>query len=460
MKRLAILIILILIPATSALAVRHVVPVAGHLPGAKGTIWTTDLMLFNSLPQATSVTLVFYPTGGERVSRVVSLGPGESRLLRDVVNPKLFAGVYPESWMGQMEVVADGGVSVHARIYTCAKELDEGTYGMCFPVLNPSALLQRGILTGLVGNEQYRTNIALVNPSAMTITFHLTIRTREGVSIAEESLTIAPHQSVQIPLTALAPVQGDGYSLEWLSPDWDGYAVASVVDNGSGDPTGIPSAAFGKDSLFFPIVGKTRGAHGTNWATSLVLTADSIVAGNVELELTDNGTGTRTLSLPINAHGTITVDDIYAMFELDDGSGFLNVTSTVPLAGHVRVFNTVGADTYGSLLLSQDRSTVSGSIRIQGVTMSDAFRLNVAITNDNFTGAGGFIRIFDNRREQIYSEPFEIPARTTLQYTMPKELEFEAGEVVVQPNQNRTLSAVGSNIDNRTGDTVIIEGRN
>lgn len=459
MKRLAITIVTIILLSPAALAVRHVVPIAGHLPGALGTTWTTDLMLFNSLPQPASVTLVFRPTNAERVDRIVTLDPGESRLLKDVANPTLYPGENPDSWIGQLEIVTDGGVDVQARIYTDATDQGLGTYGTASPVLDPNAFLQRGIVAGLTQNAQYRTNVAFVNPSAMTITFQLVIHDRDGSAVVQTAVTVGPYQSLQVPFTSLAQLSGDGYSLEWVSPEWEGYVFASVIDNGSGDPAAIPSAGAGIDTLFFPIVGKTLGAHGTDWATSIVLTSDSLVAGSVEMELNDNEAGNMMITLPIDAHGTLIVSDLYEMFGLEGGSGFLTITSTVPVVGHARIFNTVDAMTYGSLVPSQESATVSGFVHIRGVQISDEYRFNVAITNRDFVDAGGFLRVYDNRRDLVHSEPFQVPARTTLQLPLPQTLALSAGEVAIQPNQNRTITAVGSNIDNHTGDTVIIEGR-
>jgi hypothetical protein len=447
----------VLIPSFG-FAVRNVVPVAGHLPGANQTAWTTDLMLFNSLPQSEAVTLVFYPVGAERVSRTLSLDPRESRLLIDVVNPASFPGDHPASWIGQLEVVAEGGVYVQARVFTEA-EPGSGTYGSSFPVLGPAAMLERGLIPGLVQNDQYRTNVAFVNPSAMTIEFVIVIRDADGSIVASDQIPVSSHQTHQIPLSSLTSASGEGYSLEWTSPDWDAYVVASVVDNLSGDPTGIGSVALGTSSMFFPIVGKTVGAFGTNWATSLVITSDSFFPGKVTLELEDNQLGPTAMTLPIAAHASLTVADLYELFDLPSGTGFLTVTSTVPIAGHARVFNAVDGRTYGSLIRSQDVDSVSGFLHIRGVRISEDYRFNVAISNRSFTEVPGLIRVYDRRRELIYSESIGLPARKTTQFSIPQAVLVSAGELVVQHAPSRILSAVGSNVDNRTGDTVIIEGR-
>jgi hypothetical protein len=447
----------VLIPSFG-FAVRNVVPVAGHLPGANQTVWTTDLMLFNSLPQREVVTLVFHPAGAERVSRTLTLEPRESRLLTDVVDPASFPGDHPDSWIGQLEVVAEGAVYVQARIFTDAGEPGSGTYGSSFPVLGPAAMLDRGLIPGLVQNDQYRTNVAFVNPSAMTITFGVVIRNAAGSIVASDQIAVGANQTLQIPLSSLISATGE-YSLDWTSPDWDAYVVASVLDNLSGDPTGIGSVPLGTSSMFFPIVGKTVGAFGTNWATSLVLTSDSPWPGEVTLELEDNEAGPATTTLPIAAHASVTVPDLYEMFDLPSGTGFLTITSTIPVAGHVRVFNSVEGRTYGSLIQSQDPESVSGFLHIRGVRISEDYRFNVAISNTSFTEMPGLIRVYDGRRELIYSETVALPPRKTTQFSIPQSVVVSAGELVVQHAPSRILSAVGSNVDNRTGDTVIIEGR-
>lgn len=460
MKRLSLSTILaILLVAPSALAVHRIVPVAGHAPGANGTFWTTDLMLFNSLPQQEAVALVFRPGGGAEVSRVLQLAAGESMLVADAVNPALFPGESPSAWTGQLEIVADGGVHVHARVFTNAPGVDEGTYGSCFPVLGPEEMLGRGILSGIAQTAQYRTNVALVNPSAMTLTFELVVRDRDGATVAQPQVGVGPYQSVQIPFSALHAASGDGYSIEWASPVWDAYVLASVIDNLSGDPTAVPSVAAGTQSMFFPIVGKTTGAFDTHWATSLALTADSSAGGSIRLELHDNELGTHTAWFDVPPHGSIVFNDLYAALGVDDGVGFVSVTSTVPVTGYARLFNTVGDKTYGSPMASQEPGAVNGFLHIRGVRLSSDYRFNVAITNSEFSGAGGFIRVYDSRRDVVYSRPFDVPARTTMQFALPETLGLSAGDVVIQPNQNHALTAIGSNVDNHTGDTIVIEAR-
>lgn len=257
----------------------------------------------------------------------------------------------------------------------------------------------------------------------------------------------------------LVPLDGVGYSLEWQSPDWEGFVMASVVDNASGDPTAIASAGTGSMSFLYPIVGRTAGAAGTDWATSLAVTADSETAGVVTLELLDNEAGAVTRVRPIGPWETITLADIYGEFGLPTGTGSLLVTSTVPVVAVVRLFNTVDGETYGSLIPSQDDASVSGFLHFRGVTISDDFRFNVAIANRDFADAGGLIRVYDGRRNTIWSEPFIAPARKTMQFAIPQSVAVEAGEVAVLPNQNRVLAATGSNVDNRTGDTVILPAK-
>ena len=461
MKPVSTALLLIALIAPTAYAVRQTVPIAGHLPGANGTMWTTDLMLFNAQPQAETVRLRFRPAALADVYRDVVLEGGASVLLSDAVDPALFPGENPESWIGQLEVIADGSVYVHARVYTRAVE-GEGTYGSTMPVLDPTSFLTRGILSGLVANAQYRTNLTFVNPSIMTVRFFGQLRDPAGSAIGSRFLvSVGPYESVQQSLVILVaePLDGAGYSVEWESPDWEGFVMASVIDNASGDPTAIPSTGSGSTSLMYPIVGRTPGAAGTDWATSLALTADSSTAGVVTLELLDNEEGVKTLVREIGPWETILLADIYEAFGISSGTGSLAVSATVPVAGVVRLFNTVGTTTYGSLIPSQEEEGVSGFLHIRGVTISDEYRFNIAIANREFADAGGLIRLYDGRRNTIWSEEFFVPARTTVQIAIPSSVAVEAGELTVMQNQNRLLSAVGSNVDNRSGDTVILPAK-
>lgn len=458
MKRLAGFALLIALLSPPLTALERIIPITGHTRGANGTLWTTDLMLFNSLPKPEGVGLIFRRGDGTEAQRVITLDAGESKLITDAADPALFPGETATEWLGQMKIVSDGGVLVSARIYTRDTGGTGGTLGSTYPVLEPASMTARGLLSGIAQNAQSRTNLALVNPSAMTLPFALTIRDGNGFTVVTQEIAVEPYRSIQIPFASLDDGPG-ARSLEWQSPAWDAYVMASIVDNASGDPTAVLPAADGRTSLFFPVVGRTVGAFDTNWATSLALTADSDMPGSVTLELRDNAEGLRTTTMAVAAHGTLLVRDVYDALGLAGGTGSLSVRADVPLVGYVRVYNTVDGRTYGSPMQSQDPAAVNVALHIRGVRISSEYRFNVAITNSDASNAGGFLRLYDNRREMIHSQTFDVPAHTTMQFPLPDDVVVEAGELVVQPNQNRALTAIGSNIDNRTGDTVIIEGR-
>jgi hypothetical protein len=83
--------------ASTVTASTRIIPVAGHLPGANGTSWTTDVSLTNNTTAAVVVTLVFHPEDGIDHTRVVTLDARQSLLLDDAVGPDRFPGTNPDA---------------------------------------------------------------------------------------------------------------------------------------------------------------------------------------------------------------------------------------------------------------------------------------------------------------------------------------------------------------------------
>src|SRR5689334_23175279 len=102
MKRSLFYAVVLLAMVSSAFAATRIIPVAGRVPGANNTMWTTDVSLRNNTSAAMTVELVFHADNGVTRTRSVSLAAGASVLLDDAVAPSKFTGSNPASWLGQL----------------------------------------------------------------------------------------------------------------------------------------------------------------------------------------------------------------------------------------------------------------------------------------------------------------------------------------------------------------------
>jgi hypothetical protein len=445
-----------LVAATAVFGSTRIIPIAGHLPGANGTAWRTDVSLTNNSTTASVVDLVFRPEDGVARTRTITLEAGQSMLLEDAVGPTQFSGANPASWLGQLEVRSTGDVSASAHIFTGGGE--GGTFGSTYEGFDPSALSTSGALTGLVAGGVFRSNVAFANPSGQTAGFDYTVRREDGTVVVTRHLDLPAHSTRQISVGADVVVSTDGerLSLSW-SANVPAYVVGSIIDNRSGDPTNAPSMSRDVTSLFFPVIGRTAGGNGTFWSTSAAVTSTADGSGNVTFAYRDSGTGqTYTKTVDIAAMGTVATDDVNTFVSAPAGSGSLTITSTTGIVGAVRVFNTrADGSTFGSAVLAQDDVVKAANVRIDGVRRDDDYRLNVAIANDDATAASGRVRLFDDRGREVEVEPFHVEHGRSIQVALNRTNDdVRAGEIEVETEHGVTVTVTASNVDNRTGDTI------
>ncbi|HUQ83820.1 MAG TPA: PKD domain-containing protein, partial [Gemmatimonadaceae bacterium] len=455
MKRAFVYAALWIAAAFSGSAATRIIPVAGHVPGANNTAWTTDVTLRNNTAAAMNVDLVFHADNGLSRTRTVSVAASSSTLLENAVAPAQFAGTNPASWLGQLEIRAPGDVTASAHIFTRGK--NGGTFGSTYDGVDPAVLSTSGSIAGLVNSSSFRSNMAFTNPNAEGIAIEYTLRNADGSVAATRTLDLPAHTTRQLSLgESIAATNDDRrVSLFWSATN-RAYVVGSIIDNRSGDPTSAPSVSRDATSLYYPLVGRTAGGNATFWSTSASVTVASGAAGSVTFAYTDAGSGltyTRTAVLP--SLGSVTTDDVNDFVGAPAGTGSLRVSSTAPLAAVVRVFNTLAdGSTFGSSVLPQNNLVRSTSISIDGVRRDDDYRLNVAVANDDSRAADGRIRLFDERGVELENHAFHIEHGKPAQIALNGSIRVHAGEVRIETENGVRVTAVASNIDNVTGDTM------
>jgi len=442
--------------ATSMFASRRIVPLAGHAPGANHTFWTTDVQLSNRSADTELFHLTFHPSGSPAVSRDVSVGGGSSMLLRDVTSPDSFGQPSSTNWIGELEIESPADFDISARTFTGS---DDGTFGSVQNGVDPSMFADHGTVTGLVADDRFRSNIGLTNASDDTAHIHIELRRRDGSLIASDDVAVAPHETQQRPAGSFVHGPDDSpMSLSWTA-DRSAFVVGSIIDNRSGDPTDSPSVAAASDDMFFPLVGKTPGANNTFWTTSISVTNVEDRGGDVTFDFRSNDGSHASRSASLPSRGTFHSDDIFDFLGLSSGSGTLSIRSTVSATSAARIFNSrEDGSTLGSELLPQTRTSRSSDVHLHCVRRDDNFRLNVAIAGDDVVDADGTIRLHDEHGAEVESQPFHVPHGTTMQFSIGQtRIQVEAGEVEVETEHGVEVSAIASNIDNRSGDTVMHE---
>lgn len=457
MKRHLSFLVFALLVAVPSFADRRIVPLAGHVRGVNNTFWTTDLQLANTTAQNESVRVTFYPANRAAVSRDISLAANESVLVRDVTAPAAFGVSDDTEWLGQLQLESIGDFNATARTFTADDK--GGSYGSVSDSVDPDLLPQAGTITGLLADDRFRTNIALVNPSDDSIAVHLDLRRKDGSIAGSDDIGLGPHVTRQISASTYVSRADDSpFSIRWTS-NGAAYLVASTIDNASGDPTESRSIGAPSRSQFFPLIGKTQGANNTFWTTSLSITNTEDRVNSVTIAYQGNDAAHIEKTVTIQPYGTFQTADVFQFLNLASGSGSLTLTSTVEFMSSARVFNTrEDGATFGSSLLPQERMSRSGLAHVHGVRRDDDFRLNVAVSDDNGVDADGTIRLFDDHHSLVESRSFHVQSHTTVQFAINQTVvAVGSGEIEVETEHGVPVSVTASNIDNRSGDTVARE---
>ncbi len=150
-------------------SVVRVIPAIGHLDGANGSKFRSDLFLYNNSPVAKLVTLQAksWDVPESPAFLPLTLLPYEARVIRDVL-----LTAFGKTGIARLRFVAQGSatdasVRVTSRTYTVNS--DGGTYGFLMPPLNSFQSAAAGDTLEILGaalDPQFRTNLGLVELSA------------------------------------------------------------------------------------------------------------------------------------------------------------------------------------------------------------------------------------------------------------------------------------------------------
>ena len=230
-------------------------PVAGHVLGAGGTTFVTDVALENPTDEAVTARLVFSGSGGDPpLETSVTLAPGETRLLVDAVAAQF--GV--DNSFGSLRVETQGSPAAPIRLAGRTYVDDAGaTLGLGAAGLSTDAS-ETGVryLSNLAIGPDFRTNVGALNTSDAPQTFTLQLRDGYGNIVGRATLALEPGAQQQWSLSQLFPgVTGTGFTAH-IAPSGAGrapLAYAAVTDNASSDPTYYAALA--------PAPGPVRAGH-------------------------------------------------------------------------------------------------------------------------------------------------------------------------------------------------------
>ena len=212
--------------------------------GGSVGVFRTDMRIFNPTAHDIQVQAYLLPIGGVDNSGVqpkTITVPKRAQVVYDDVVTSLFQS----SGLAAIRLSSGDDFIATQRIYAASSS---GTLGQFVGGVDGASAKKNGLLIQLKANSSFRTNIGMVNPNgvAANTTWRLYDKNNALVGTAK-NVTLPPYAVIS-PQEMRGYLVGPGDSSD-LSDAWIGYtsdqpivAYASVVDNGTTDPTYIPAS--------------------------------------------------------------------------------------------------------------------------------------------------------------------------------------------------------------------------
>ncbi len=442
-------------PAGAVLEGPLVVAAAASAGGVGGSLWRTDLAILNPTDEAAEVALSY--GGAHRTATV----PARGQLSQaDVVG-----GLFSTSGSGALKIAGPGELLAVSRTYNLGAA---GTFGQLLAGERSTGALVTGEqyeLVGLAESAAFRSNLGLVNAGSGPAVVRVRLYDGEGVLLETRDQSLAAGKRLQVngifaDWAGQSALASGRIGLELLSGTRV-HAYASVVDNGTGDPTTVPPLAVagsGPVSLWVAAAAASGGLNGTVWRTDLVVANPGAAPASVTVSLVD-GMAAAPLHLELAAGESRRVADVVGAggFKVS-GSGALRIAADRPVLATARVYNQAPAGTFGQLLVAEPSSAGLRAEEVGWLPMlagPDGFRTNVGLFNPGDTA--------QKVRVELFADDGSPAGR--VERTLAPGRRVQVGEVVGVPHAwgRVTLEdgagpvlVYASVVDNATGDPTTV----
>jgi hypothetical protein len=361
--------------AATALAVMpatdQFVPALAHAGGFGDAQWRGDVWIYNPAadrPATVDIYLLLRQANPNPVSQRVTVQPGETRYLEDVIGTGLF-GLTDVA--GGIRVVSSNPVVVTARSYNANVTTSKGTAtsGQFFGGVPAAIAVGAGDATDVIGLDQdpsgtaagFRSNLALVETTGNAVSFVIDRLDPDGTLVAslacDGSSTCAPLgpwevRQLDLVLTKFSPPSGANQRLRIRVTGGSGRLIAagSRIDNITGDPSTVEMAGGGRVGTYVCKLERS------DYESPLTLTVDqgAVTALDATILFTDADVPACSSFQVLRLAGPLATPVAY-----DDAGNFNFVASNASLGATLQVNGTIAVT-----------GTVSGNatVTITGVT--------------------------------------------------------------------------------------------
>ncbi len=425
-------------------AVRQTIPVAGRIPGANGTFFTTDVRILNRGARDVTATLIFTPSGADGRSDFaavnVSVAAGQVVALNDVVGTW-----FGTTGIGQLEI--DGDVVATSRTYT--RSTRGGTYGEAIPPARARTRRNSFPLTviRIRSNADFRTNIGFAETGGGFGTIAVTYFSSRKV-VGESTYPIAPFGHIQ----AAVPFDSAIALVRVTDGNAEVAAYASVVDNRSGDATFVEGETADRQRTVLAPAINGRGALNTFWSTDVYLASGL----NTTIALSYVARGTMQSAMFGSAVFPNTLsywpDIVRSPFGAPNTAGVMRTTLGLGDFASVVIVNN-GAISFGQSVPLLEPA-FSAQLDIPFVESSAAFRTNIGLMSE--IDAVANVSVLDASGKMLETTMHALAPNQLDQFTIG--VPVTNGRVHIDVLSGR-VAAYASVVDNATADAAFVSAK-
>lgn len=420
-------IALIVASAASAIAAgpeqspRQIIPAAAHTEGVGGSLWRTDLVVFNPGDRdVAAMELTMLPSGVDPgfIPTILIENPLESRQTTDMfdVTGGSLEGVETGALIIEAFDAEGEPVPVVVDSRTWTGEMGS-SFGQGIPAVpwkeNGDLEEPERRIVGLESSADFRTNLGIVNPTGFEMIFMVKILDAAGEEAGRKYFRLRPWSHLQRnDILAELGLSGGGYTAVVRRTAWnaaggntaerpDFVVYGSKVDQRSNDPTYLAELSDTTQSglpkhRVIPAAAHTEGADGSVWRTDVAIhsVADGgVTALVVELVPTGGeglgGSSPERIVTAISGGETKLLDDVIGASFPDHEVAALVVEGLVgggalpDLRVASRTWTPIGdgGATMGQGIPGIPRRSSADPVVIPGLESTHRFRTNLGLVN-------------------------------------------------------------------------------
>ncbi len=268
----ALAVCLTAVPTLAQVNDTYVIPVVASVSGDRGTVWSTELNLFNPQAYPLAVRMIYLPTlTGLSTEIIVDIEANSNGWVSSVL-PELFetngtgsllVATFPEDNPGVPNDVLSRAFLLNTKTFNNSSS---GTYGQYVPGVWAGLLdfefdeissIAHGVRNG--ADSGFRANIGAANLGNSTAVLYVTVYNSEGDLVADRLPFTVPFYGH---LQERLPVEVDRGTVEFFLDDPSLEAVVfpyvSVVDNRSGDAVFMNPVLLADPGILFKYAAEKR----------------------------------------------------------------------------------------------------------------------------------------------------------------------------------------------------------